>query len=686
MSTKNISVNYGEIIKENNARKALYYRDYDPIIGDKECEVIPRAKVSIDGVGYWLPLQMLKEPIIKVIDGKPFDEVLTKFGEEPTKENKSCLLAEIMMLRYKYDFEFWTATCFYITDKLSKKNITLTLNLGQRQLAKEFERQRLARIPIRVIITKARQWGGSTCTQAYMMWLQLYHYENWHSAIVAKVNNQSINIRAMITKAMDFYPKDAGNFTMKSFEGMLNTKVIPERGCRITISSAENPENLRSYDFAMCHLSEVATWPDTATKSGDDLAQSIAAAIPDEEGTFVVKESTAKGVGGYFHDEWLHATSSDKIVSGKDIPVFVGWQKIPMYTKRIGNYKKFIDGLSEYNWWQWRQGATLEGISWYNNYKVSKRWNDFQMKSEFPTTADEAFQTKSGKYLNDYMIEYLRSTCKEPMFIGDIRGAAPIGKEALDNISIEADDSIEDGVLKIWKMPKDPEGQRVLNRFIVVVDIGGLHHKSDRSVISVFDRIGLIRANGALERAAIWYGHIDHDMLAWKAVQVATFYNNALLVIESNTLDTRDKKASDDMIDVGDHSYTVLNEISEEYSNMYIRAATPDKVSQKTTYKYGWHMNRKTKYQAYDAYRSKIRDGLYIERCNEAVNEASYLQLNRRGQIEAQQGKRDDIQDTTAIGVFLAFDPYEMSMVRIINDDKSRKKKKKNNKVRASTF
>ena len=132
----------------------------------------------------------------------------------------------------------------------------------------------------------------------------------------------------------------------------------------------------------------------------------------------------------------------------------------------------------------------------------------------------------------------------------------------------------------------------------MVVDIGGLSSKADWSVISVFDRKALTRTDGYLERAATWRGHIDHDWLAWKAAQIATLYGKALLAIESNTLETKD--AVQIQTSEGDHFYTVIDELSEHYSNLYMRTSEPDVAREGVTYRYGWHTNVRTKYLAYD--------------------------------------------------------------------------------------
>lgn len=673
-----------KILKENEIRNNTYFRDVDQYHGDPEGEVLPRFKINLCGNCYWLPEDMLQEPIVKKLRKKSIKKLLRENGEEPSDENERSVFNDLMKTRLEYDFEFYAVIVAKIQDKQTKLDVPLILNRGQRKLLKAMEDMRRAGIPIRIVLVKARQWGGSTLTEMYFLWLQTFKYENWHSGIIAKVNPQAANIRAMVTKAIKNFPREIMPLSIKQFEGMNNTKIIPQRGCRITISSAETPDVLRSYDFSMLHLSEVATWPDTAQKSGDDIAQTLASTIPEDQGTVIIEESTAKGVGGWFHDEWLYACSGET-AEGKKTPVFVAWFEIKMYRKPIRNMEKFINMMSEYNWWQWKQGATLEGINWYNNFKKAQRWSDFQMRSEYPTTADEAFQTKAGKYFSDFMLETLREYNRDPIFIGDIKGRATIGEESLEGLYLDKDDSISTERLKIWIMPDDPNGIRITNRFVVIVDIGGLTYKADNSVISVFDRAGMLNSHGCVERAALWVGHVDHDILAWKAAQIATFYHNALLVIESNTIDTKDKKSDNDVTYEGDHSYTVLNEIADVYENMYTRRTGPDKVKQKDTMNYGWHMNRKTKYQAYDDYRNKVRDRYYIEYSKEAANEASWLQLTKRGQIEAAKGRRDDIQDTTAVGVYISFNIDEMDLPKSI-DVNAVKKKRTRSKGNESTF
>lgn len=654
----------------NTERRERYFRKYDPIIGDPLGETTPREKIRLDGRDYYVPSTMMSDPFIQAV--KEAKGNLTKIcallGLENNDEHRQQIKSLFYDIRYDHDFEFYAAMNLKIQNKITKRMDYFVLNTGQRILIGEYERQRIAGLPIRVIVVKARQWGGSTATEMYMLWLQTRHYRNWHSCIIGKIKQQSTNIRSMYSKAIKNLPAHHPQLHFKAWEGLSSVKQIPERGCKIGIFSAQNPDAIRSDDVSMVHMSEVGLWKDTAERKADDVAQAVYSCVPDEPGTFICLESTAKGVGGFFHENFI--TAEQNLHEGYEglRPVFVGWWQIEMYSKTINDIPKFISTLSSYNLWQWEQGATLEGINWYNSYKRAKKYNDFQMKSEFPTTADEAFQSSARKFFTDDMLLHLKSGVREPMFIGDIRGLSMKGERSMKGIELIEDSALVDN-LKIWIRPDDyidPAIERCTNRFVVVVDIGGLHYKSDYSVISVFDRMPLMNTGGALERAALWRGHIAHDMLAWKAVQIAIFYHNAYLVIESNTIDSRYKQKDETNIDSGDHTYTVLNKIEESgYNNIHYRTASPDVAGSPQTKKLGWHMNYKSKNEAYDAYYEAVRDNEFIEHSIEAYTEASYLETGKNNP-EAMKGKKDDIQDTSAVGTRVSFNFNLLPLPKIV--------------------
>lgn len=650
------------ILREDKKRWRRYFRKYDPIRGDSTGEVVPRGALMIDGEGYWVPEQMLGDPFVAAyIEHGGAEGLLNATGQPDNEENRQAITTHLFELRLKYDFEFCAATTLQIQDKETKQMIPLFLNEGQRILVGEYERQRLAGKPIRVLLVKARQWGGSTATQCYMYWLQRYWFTNWHSCIVALDQTQAVNIRTMYKNLISKLPRWCDPVTFKRFEGTELIRIIPERGCRIQIGSAQKPDALRSFDFSLVHMSEVGLWKDTQEAKGDDVAMALYSTVPDVPGTMIVMESTAKGVGNYFHRQYLAALDNKKSKADGIRPVFVPWFVDSRYTKSVQdkyhNTADFLETLTDYNFWQIEQGATLDGIFWYNRFKKSHHWTDFQMKSEYPTTAEEAFQTKSGRYFTDDLLSWLHKNIRQPKFIGDIRGDATVGEKVMENIKLYPNDSLTSEVLKIWIMPGEntPEGKVVKNRFIVTVDVGGRGYKADWSVISVFDRLSMAGEFGALERAALWRGHVDPDLLAYKAAQIAAFYEDALLVIESNTYDTKNKKSDDAAVSEGDHTYTVLDTLGGIYENLYRRRTKPDSTRDRETRHIGWHMNKQTKYMAYDDYTVRLREGDYMEYSQDAADEAMWLMNAPGGKIEAMEGTHDDIQDTTAVGCYIAF-------------------------------
>ena len=96
--------------------------------------------------------------------------------------------------RQRVDFAYWASTRAYIKSKTRHIDVLFRLNRAQRKLVDALEAERTAGRPIRLILLKARQWGGSTCVQLYMAWLQLIQAEGLNSLIVAHQGLSLIHI------------------------------------------------------------------------------------------------------------------------------------------------------------------------------------------------------------------------------------------------------------------------------------------------------------------------------------------------------------------------------------------------------------------------------------------------------------------------------------------------------------
>lgn len=665
-------------MQENERRQALMNAPFDPLTGENSTG--ERFLYALPGYHLekqWLPVEMKEEPLLAELKKEGWYKYVTRyFGDFPNPEEK--LTRILIKLRCTYDFAYWCIMFVRIKPKEGGEDIPFRLNRAQRRLVEKLEKLRKSGRMIDLDLLKARQWGGSTCIQMYMAWIQLVHMKSWNSIIASHTNTVSATVRGMFTKLLEQYPvwmlwaedeehtEDEERYT--NFEGQQSIKYIPSRLCKIRIATANAQENLRSEDVALVHMTEVALWPDTVERHPEDYVAAFTSGMATGRNSMKVKESTAKGVGNYWHDDWLDAVSGK---SGTEW-MFVGWQEIErdqlpfedeaereafaayLYDNR--EQKEAIDRRHEpgsYLWMLWETTSpTLEGMHWYVEDRKGKTSHEHQA-SEAPSFWQEAFTATGEELFDSGIVGEMRKTCRQPKWIGEIQGDGGKGVDALRNVRFVED---KRGELWIWQKPEaDEPDEKTLNRYLVVVDIGGRHHAADWSVIAVIDRYWMLEG-GKPGIVAQWRGHIDHDILAWKAAQMAKWYNNALLVIESNTLD-KDRDVNADV------SEFILNKVKSVYSNLYERERSESDIKQGKPVKYGWHTNSETKPKIIKQLQECVRDKMYTERDEECLNEMLTYEHNGR-KYEAKQGCHDDLLMTRAIGLWICLN--EMGKVEVV--------------------
>ncbi len=527
-----------------------------------------RKKVTIDGFPIreqWLPLGMWENKyaaaLIKAKSVKIFFNLITKQKDaNPTEAETELIVKQFVRIRCLYDFPFWAATFVSIKKKGGGGDMRFRLNHAQRVLVTEFEKQRTEGRPIRLVLLKARQWGGSTATQIYMAWLQLVHKKGLNSLIVGHVKSVAYEVKDMFDKVIKEYPLDMLHALDEDFadnepkimgvgqSGDIHR--IPQRNCKIKVGSYENPDSARGGDYNLVHCTEVGLWSPTLMKTPEAVVRSATSGIALRPYTMIVYESTANGTGNFFEHEYTNAKRGNGQYKALFIPWYmIEWDSLPLtpeeerklatelWENRHNEYTP--DNRREpgkYLWYLWECGATLQGIAWYISERT-KYTDHGDMASECPTDDNEAFTYSGFKVFDKLRVEKLRGACKPPRFVGDVYADGDEGKAALSNVRFIEDKT---GQLCVWDKPEVSPTERITNRYLVVVDIGGRSAKADWSVICVFDRLFLMDGDRP-EVVAQWYGHIDMDLLAWKAAQIAQWYDNALLVIESNTLETKDR-------------------------------------------------------------------------------------------------------------------------------------------------
>ncbi len=671
------------ILKENNKRNADVYQWFDPISGIGS--IGKRTEVHIDDFPLetqYLPVEMLNLPLVKLLMkyGSIKHFLTIELAVEYSEEDRLKVIEQFVRLRCRYDFAFWAAMYVYIKNKGGGDDVLFRLTRPQRKFVERLEALRKANKPIRIVLLKARQWGGSTTSQLYMAWLQLIHKVGLNSLIIAHQGAGSDEIKDMFDRMIKAYPismlyklGETYNENESKLVGVGHSGSIhrvPQRNCKIKIGTAERPDSCRGGDYNLVHLSEVGLWKTTDGKKPEDIVRSACSGVLLKPYTMIVYESTANGTGNFFQREYDAA----KRGTSQFEAMFVSWFDIEQYSLPFDNDDEKADFAiwlwknknnttpssaraesGRYLWWLWQKGATLEAINWYVQERA--KYNEHApMASEYPSDDVEAFVHSGERVFDKYKVDTFRASCKPPKLIGDVYADEDEGKNALKNLRFTED---AQGLLWVWDLPEIDDKEIVTNRYVTIVDIGGRSKKADWSVILVIDRLFMMDG-GRPQVVAQWYGHIDMDILAWKAAQIAAFYDNSLLVIESNTLETHDKERSVD----GDLSHFILNQIKDVYPNLYARKQTEDEIREGIPRKYGFHTNVATKPMIISTLIKVVREHLYIERDERCLDEYVVYEKKQNGAFGAIIGKHDDLLMTRAIGLHICF--YEMPIPTII--------------------
>lgn len=754
-----------EILEENRRRMAEMSAPFDPLtglnsIGEREKVVIPDYPIKVQ----YLPIEMLEDCFVSdvirygvdamavhIATGRPLDKCDAKnFWVNPQARYTIC--ERFNRIRYYYDFPYWCWREVKIHPKGSGDDIPFRLNRAQRRLIERLERMRKSGKPIRLVLLKARQWGGSTATQIYIAWLQLIILKGANSIIVGHVKDASAEVKDMLTKLLDSYnpelvadldspftdddqKKIARQGLYHGTSTSANLFYIPTRNAKFKIGTAEKPNSARGGDSTLAHCTEVGLWVTTDNKTPEDIVTSVTGGISYKPNTMIVYESTAKGTGNFFHKiytaakkaeqsgtfhqferlfvswyeigwknmmpfkdnkEYLKSAVLSKLCeNGKSITPEYAQKNVPWFDFYLPDFisedapteQEFAEKLlamkdqkdapddchepGEYLWYLWQSGATLQGIYWYECERT-KYHNHADMASETPSNDIEAFKHSGSKVFSEYNVEKFAAACRPPKYIGDVvstsaeamRNGFRPGKSILKELVFRDDPTSS---LWIWRLPDSVthahDGFKMRDQYLVVVDIGGVSNKSDWSVICVFDRAWLADG-GKPEVVAQWYGHIHHDLLAWKAAQIAKYYDNALLVIESNTLETRDRDRDVD----GDVSDFILNQIKECYDNLYERHPDNEKIIDGAPQRFGFHTNTKTKVTIIKQLQHIIREQLYVERDERVLHEYNVYEKRANGSFGAIKGEHDDLLMTRAIGLYVCYCEMDMPKFYEVNN------------------
>lgn len=276
--------------------------------------------------------------------------------------------------RLKDDLEFYARNCLKIRSKKGDVE-PFIFNRAQRYIHERLEEQRARLGRVRALILKGRQQGCSTYVGA-----RFYHRSTWRKGaktfILTHEDQATQNLFEMVNRYHEHCPEFVRPATEAANAKELRFGAL-DSGYKVGTAGTKGVG--RSSTIQLFHGSEVAFWPHAETH-----AAGVLQAVPNEDGTEVILESTANGLGNLYHQKWSDAEAG----IGEFIAIFVPWYWQDEYRASVPNGFNLSDEEQQY---ASAYKLDLEQMSWRRN-KIAELQDETLFKQEYPATAAEAFQ------------------------------------------------------------------------------------------------------------------------------------------------------------------------------------------------------------------------------------------------------------------------------------------------------
>ena len=306
--------------------------------------------------------------------------------------------------KLKDDFQHYASKCLKIRAK-SGKVLPFELNVAQQYIHERVEEQRARTGRVRALILKGRQQGCSTYVEGRFYW-RVSHTKGVRAFILTHEEEATNNLFEIANRYHENCPAP-----VKPSTSAANAKELyfNRLDSGYKVGTAGNKAVGRSSTVQFFHGSEVGFWP-----NAQQHAAGILQAIPDVDGTEAFLESTANGVGNFFHQQWQAAEAGQSDY----IAIFVPWYWQPEYRKVLPEGFKLTDEEQEYCA---VYGLDLEQMVW-RRAKIAELRDETLFKQEYPATAAEAFQVSGlDPYIKAELVMTARKTDAEaygPKLIG----------------------------------------------------------------------------------------------------------------------------------------------------------------------------------------------------------------------------------------------------------------------------
>lgn len=469
----------------------------------------------------------------------------------------------------------------------------LAFNSYQRELTRICQEDEASGKPVRVIVLKCRQIGGSTWGGAYNYHKTATRYYR-KATVIAHDDDSTNNLFRMQKRFYDFSPKQIqpmkrySNAKELVFENPDETDRGENSGLMssITVENANNLTAGRGGTIHHLHCSEVAFWKNASTVIGG-----LFQAVPYEPGTSIIMESTANGIAGHgqeFYERCMAAMKGESVFRF----IFFKWTHNPEY--EIEPPLGFTMSEHERDLVKLHPELNLRKLAW-RRYKIENEMGrtlmqpEDQFKQEYPLTPEEAFISSGRPVFNQERIN------------ADIERARSVRSRKADLSHGSWIDNQRGG----YAVFNDSNG---VKRYAIGADVAEGLETGDFSTMCIFDKNG--------EQVASYHGHIHPDLFGAEMIKAGLLYNKAILAPEVNN-----------------HGLTTLTHImNKSYPFIYTRKILDERTNEYTS-KEGWQTNVKTKHLMLDEFIAAYRDNFIKLNDIELLREMATLSLEPDGSV-----------------------------------------------------
>jgi hypothetical protein len=437
------------------------------------------------------------------------------------------------LAEYQNNFELFAKEQIKILPKDTRLGFQpFSFNEAQKIANDAIEKQLKETGKVRAIILKARQMGLSTLSTGRVFWKSYFNAYN-KSVVMA---HDSATSDALFTMSRNIISNMPDQFTPVLKKSNAKEIMFEHNESGYRLYTAGSPEAGRGITPTIAHLSEVAFW-----LHDEKILAGLFQGISQADGTEVILESTANGVGNSFHRLWIDA------VAGKNeyIPIFVPWFLMSEYRRAA---PEGFERTDEEEILVTRYNLDDDQLYW-RRLKIAESGTD-KFKQEYPSTPEEAFIVSGSNVFN---IEKLAKLIPQPI----------LAQREFNFESMMMEDARQ-GSIEIFKYPTFDQS------FAIAADVS-LGVGKDHSAAVVM--------NAEREVCAVYRNNmIDPSKFGDLLFYLGRYYNNALMGVESNSM-----------------GIATLNRLAQMgYVNMYYQTKMAN-VSKEEGLRMGWRTTTASK-------------------------------------------------------------------------------------------